>query len=178
MPRKATVSARLMHHRLGHPSDEAIEHLTEASRDTRVAGKMEEVCEVCRLSKAHKVVSRRTPDPASYPFQKAHFDLITHKPAYNSDHFILHFIDSYSNYHKVYTFPDKGAINTAIMYFVNWVKNTFKLDIQVLQADGEKATAVPFILFSLTLLCPSFYFRLPCCVLLVRPHGDLRSRRR
>src|SRR5205814_2119476 len=86
-----------------------------------------------------KVVSRRSPDPATYPFQKVFFDLITHDPAYNGDHFILHFIDSYSNLHKVYTFPDKGAINTAIIYFVNWVKNTFKLNIQVLQTDGAKA---------------------------------------
>ena len=100
---------------------------------------MEGVCEVCRLSKAHKIVSRRTPDQATYPFQKVSFDLVTHSPAYNGDHFILHFINSYSNFHKVYTFLNKGAINTAIIYFVNWVKNTFKLDIQVLHTDGEKA---------------------------------------
>ena len=139
MPRKCTVSAKLLHYRLGHPSDEVIEHLEEASRDTRVQGKREGVCDPCRVSKAHKIISRRTPEPSTYPFQKVHFDLITETPAYNGDRYVLHFVDSYTNYHRVYTIPNKSAINTGIIYFVNWVKNKFNLNIQVLHTDGEKS---------------------------------------
>ena len=116
-----------------------MELITEASRDTRVVGKMEGVCTTCRVSKAHHIVSRRSPDPASYPFQKVHFDLITHTPAYNADRYILHFVDDYSNFHKVYTFPNKGAINTSLIYFVKWVKNKFNIDVQVLHTDGERS---------------------------------------
>jgi len=93
-----------------------------------------------RVSKAHHIVSRRSPEPASsYPFQKVHFDLIVHYPAYNGNRYVLHFVDDYCNHHKVFTFPTKGAINTGIIYYVNWVKNKFGIDIETFQIDGEKA---------------------------------------
>lgn len=46
-------------------------------------------------------------------------------------------------HHKVYPFLDKAVINAGIIYFVNWVKNRFNINIQLLQTDDKRANSVP-----------------------------------
>lgn len=57
MTLKCTVSAKILHYRLGHPGDEAVDHLEEASRDTCVKIIREGVCHTCHVLKTYKVVS-------------------------------------------------------------------------------------------------------------------------
>jgi len=136
-PKKSKATAQLWQKRLGFAGKRAIDHLQQASRNIVVEGKIEEKSEVEHLATAQEVVSRRTPEPAARPFEKVHFDLIVMSVAYNSDRYACHFVDDFSGYHKVYTFPTKGAINSAILYFIGWVYNQFGVSIQVFQTDGE-----------------------------------------
>jgi hypothetical protein len=136
-PKESTASADLWHRRLGHLGKEAIEHLEGSSRNAYVEGKVSDKCHECHLAKATQIVSRRSPEPSKRPFQKVFFDLIIMKPAYNGDQYACHFVDDFTNYHKVYTFSEKTGVNTAIVWFIAWVQNKYGLTIEAFHTDGE-----------------------------------------
>lgn len=72
------------------------------------------MCEITYLTKAHEIVSKRTPKPAIRSFQKVHFDIIHLTTAYDGDRYVSHFVDDCTGYHMVvYSFPTKSAVISA-----------------------------------------------------------------
>src|SRR5437764_764405 len=61
-------------------------------------------CEICAVSKMHKIVSRRPRDRATIPFQKVHWNLIYHEEeGWNKEWYTSRFQDDCTRFHIVYT---------------------------------------------------------------------------
>jgi hypothetical protein len=78
------ATADQWHQRLGHAGPDVIDHLS-AVAGAKLKGPSIIECEDCSLSKAHKLISRRTTPQASIPFEKIHFDLIQMSEGFNGD---------------------------------------------------------------------------------------------
>ena len=80
------------HERLGHLNFEAIKHLPEQLQGVKVTTKSyDNSCEVCRLSNAKKIISRRTRARSEIPFERVHYDLIQVEPRLNDISWVLYF---------------------------------------------------------------------------------------
>jgi hypothetical protein len=112
------------HQRMGHLYEEAIKKLPLAVNGV-VLDQSEPlgVCEVCRISYAPQLISRRTPERATRPFKKVHFDLIQLKEAYNRDNYIIHFLEDLTRFNFVYTIRQKSEKTGVIKDFKALVKN-------------------------------------------------------
>ena len=51
-------------------------------------------CQSCGVSKAYKVISRRQLTWSLVPFYRIHLDFITGIVAYNSDRYVVYFLDN------------------------------------------------------------------------------------
>jgi hypothetical protein len=100
------ATADIWHQRLGHAGPEALTHLSTAVTGATLKGPMTINCEACSLSKAHKQISRRSAPQAKEPFERVHFDLIHMTEGFNSDRYILYFLDDKTRMNFVYTLPD------------------------------------------------------------------------
>ncbi len=56
-------------------------------------------------------------------------DIIHLDRAYNGDQYVCHFVDDCTSYHSIYTMPMKGAVNTAIRYYVAIIYNKYNLTL-------------------------------------------------
>jgi hypothetical protein len=73
------ATATEWHKILGHPGPETIAHLEKAVDNVKVTGSASTTmrCETCALTKAHRVVSRRSgqEEPAGEPLSRVSYDL-------------------------------------------------------------------------------------------------------
>jgi len=72
-----TLTTLVWHRRLGHIGPKTIDHLPSPVEGAKLdKGPRTIDCEVCSVSKAHKIVSRRPAPRASSPYERVHIDLI------------------------------------------------------------------------------------------------------
>ncbi|KIM93060.1 hypothetical protein OIDMADRAFT_62036 [Oidiodendron maius Zn] len=72
----------------GLPSQTLGVHITNTSYD--------DACEVCRLSTAKQIISRREPDRAMVPYERVHYDLFPINPSPDGIKYIAHFRCDYT----------------------------------------------------------------------------------
>jgi GAG-pre-integrase domain len=81
------ATATEWHEILGHPGPETIAHLEKAVDNVKVTSTASSTleCETCVLTKAHRVVSRRSgqEEPAGEPLGRVGYDLIPMDDSYN-----------------------------------------------------------------------------------------------
>ena len=118
--RPITASRLRWHHIMGHPSPDAVDHLTantigaqiDEEDHSRAPSTLE--CWACIETKLQHQVSRRTePEhPAIKPFERISMDLIQlvplNEPCYNGDRYTIHAICTKSKYHISVNLPNKS----------------------------------------------------------------------
>jgi Reverse transcriptase (RNA-dependent DNA polymerase) len=142
------ASESTWHAVLGHPGPQALSHLENASTGAKITEKGTELakCEPCRLSKAHKMISRRPEkeDPAESPLARISYDLISLNEAYNGDKWVSHFTCNYTTMDFVYTHSSKGDAVSIIREFLNMAQNRYGHKIRYFRTDGERALGHKF----------------------------------
>lgn len=85
-----------------------MEHLPTAVTGVKlVNGPTTVECEVCGVSKAHKIISRRPSPQAEKPFDRIHWDMIHFLEGFNGDRYASHFLDDRTRMNWVYTHSQK-----------------------------------------------------------------------
>jgi Reverse transcriptase (RNA-dependent DNA polymerase) len=153
-PRKATFTGLEIHQILGHASPEAISKLAHTNTDVTIDNSKAPcpdtaTCEVCRLSKATRQISRSTDkeDPAIRPFDRLQYDIVEFSEAYNGDKFASHIVCSFSGYHFVITHKRKSDATSIILQIIRLIQRKFTTKVRFFQTDGEKSLASEFELF-------------------------------
>ena len=149
-PSKEETALR-WHSVLGHSGPEALSQLEQAVHGAKVTGEGPTTteCETCGLSKAHKLISRRTnkEDPAEAPMARVAYDLIQMTPAYNGDKWISHFSDYFTSMDFIYTHTKKSQSVEIIKEFVAMIKTRYSRSInsiRYLRTDGETSLGRKF----------------------------------
>ncbi|KAF2834676.1 hypothetical protein M501DRAFT_1000139, partial [Patellaria atrata CBS 101060] len=86
---------------MGHSGPEAIKHLTTDVVGAEIDGRGPSTidCEVCAVSKATEIVSRRPLDePATRIFQRVSYDIVSFPPGYNGHRYLTHYHCDYSHW--------------------------------------------------------------------------------
>jgi hypothetical protein len=149
------------HSRLGHAGHEAIKRLPEAaigvnlpiespnSRDQ--PPNPPSPCETCAESKLSAQISRVPATPGDHAFQKVSIDLIEFNSGYNGDRYAIHLVDSYTNFHLLWTIPDKEQ-HTLMPCIENMHRLTvmWGYPIQIMRLDNEAALKDTFYRFTAT----------------------------
>ena len=121
-PKQEEASPDIWHQRLGHIQPTAVTHLPVSTNGAKLAkGPMTIECEVCSVSKAHEIVSRRPNPRAMKPYECIHIDLIQMTEAYNSDRWIIHFLCDHTRMNHVFTKPKKSMTLSTIKEFEAWI---------------------------------------------------------
>ena len=135
--------------RLGHPSDEAIRHLSNASTGVKItdaeiakpkAGEPRPLNEIQELAVAKEQISRRKAIKATRPFERLCWDMIfLSTPAYNADTIVSHFYDPYLHLHLTETLWKKGESVDSIIGMVNKIERKFpQYKVAIIQTDEEQ----------------------------------------
>ena len=83
-PRVSKVPATTWHERLAYCGPEVLEHLPTAVTGVKlIDGPTTSECEICGLSKAHKIISCRPSPRAAAPFDWIHWDIIHFSEEFN-----------------------------------------------------------------------------------------------
>ncbi|KAJ5143087.1 uncharacterized protein N7515_001874 [Penicillium bovifimosum] len=117
-------SSDLWHRCLGHVGTEVIKHLRDNSSNITVGdADSNDICELCKVTKAHKQISRK---PMAYdkPFEALHWDLIHHEPSLAKTRYFSHLIFS-------------DWINRIFEWLV--LTDVIRLDIRTIHSDNETA---------------------------------------
>ncbi|KAF5197653.1 Transposon ty1-dr1 gag-pol polyprotein, partial [Thalictrum thalictroides] len=139
------------HVRMGHLYKEALLKLPLVTKGCKMTTTKptKQVCEVCRLSNAKRIISRQPRVRATRPFWRVSWDLIQMRPNLEGEVYVLHFICDYTRMHFVYILPNKmqdSLINTFIS-FVEYVKRHWGFDIVTWKGDGEKSLGSKWVVW-------------------------------
>ena len=106
-PKIFEISLGYLHDIMGHAGAEAIARLLSAIDGLKLTSPCAQdefrSYEACRLSKAHRVISRSSDSkvPATRPLQRITYDLIYMDTTFNSHYYISHFVCMVTSYHWV-----------------------------------------------------------------------------
>ena len=141
LPRADSVAtADIWHQRFGHCGPRVLEEIGNALTGVKLKGPSTCECEVCAVSKMHKIVSRRPRDRATTPFQKVHWDLVYHEvEGWNKEWYTSHFQDDCTRFHIVYTIRDKtqATLLSTFEQLYAYVERQFGIRIQAFMMDHE-----------------------------------------
>jgi hypothetical protein len=132
-----TVDFRVLHRRLMHAGyDRTVKAAERAGirLSNKPTGRFH--CEACELAKSRLIVSREAPTPAQRPFERVHFDLIEYEKGWGDKRWALHFLCAYSNYHWIRTLSSKREIWSAVVEWLDFIKNQTALQPQIIHIDG------------------------------------------
>jgi hypothetical protein len=137
------------HQRMGHMSRNKLEQLKKSTRGGVIQGDMasyDDHCEVCRLSFAKAIVSRRVRMRATAPYERVHYDLISIKPAANDIRYIAHFLDDFTRMNHIYVIHNRHETTqlATIQSFVAHVRRQYDREIKIFKLDGERGLQTRF----------------------------------
>jgi transposase InsO family protein len=138
--RISKAPATVWHERLAHCGPEVLEHLPTGVTGVKlVDGPTTSECEVCGLSKAHKIISRRPSPLAEEPFDRVHWDMMYFSEGFNGDWYASHFLDDKTRMNWVYTHSEKTQAELLGVFqeFEAFVKRQFNRKIKIFRVDGE-----------------------------------------
>ena len=139
------------HRLLAHANDEIIQHLHAAAEGVKITGgtapKTHE-CEVCALSKMHRIVSRSTYieeiSPTNSPFFRISYDLIPMIKALNGHQWISHFACMSHDFNIIYTHRSKSEAQQIVPQAIKLISNRFNAKVVFLRSDGERTLGSQF----------------------------------
>ena len=152
MPREAKSSATVWHQRLGHVGPAVIDHLVRPAPKDDPKGRKTlngvnittwdapetNKCEICAITKAHEIISRRVPDTrSSKPFERIHLDIVPMKEAFNLSQYYVHVNCEYTCVRIVKVTPLKSAIPQAILDILAFIKRRWDCQVALIRTDGE-----------------------------------------
>lgn len=133
-------TADIWHLRMGHLGPEALERLVFSTRNVRIRGIPRKECQICSISKASRIISRRESEARSRrPFYRVCLDLFTLDIAYNGHKYALVFTDEFSGIIAVTTLSKKSESFQAIVDFEARIKRQFGLSICKFRLDNERS---------------------------------------
>jgi len=148
LPRTDSVAtADVWHQRFGHCGPRVLEEIGKALIGVKLKGPSTCECEVCAVSKMHKIISRRPRDRATKPFEKVHWDLIHHnEEGWNKEWYTSHFQDDCTRFHIVYTIRDKtqATLLSTFEQLYAYVERQFGICIQTFMMDNESGLGKEF----------------------------------
>ena len=135
------------HERLGHPGQNALTHLVQATTGAIVTDFDKSLnCEACAQGKATEVISRRPPRrQTTRPFQYFHFDLFQNICGLGNGRWALLFIDIYTGMTFFYVLASKSEIFPTLKSFLQWIKRQYRQEVQGLTTDGERSLGNAFV---------------------------------
>lgn len=101
-------------------------------------------CEACGVSKAHEVISRRTPTQSTVPFYKIHLDLIPGIVAFNGDKYAVHFLDDATRMNEVDTMVKKSSLTQRVITYCNVIERRYGFKVAIIHTDGETSLGDEF----------------------------------
>ena len=149
IPYILTASQEIWHRQMGHLHLDAIKKLPDAVWGVKIKEKNlcpeGALCSKCQEAIASQQISQVPPQWASKPFKWVHFNLIQLKPAYNSDQWVLHFIDDFSSMNFIKTLPSKVGLLEFIKEFVQFIKTCYDCIVHILHLDNESSLQTQFV---------------------------------
>jgi hypothetical protein len=100
--------------------------------------------ELCRVSKAHKVISRRPLTKSTIPFYRIHLNLIPGIVIYNSNKHMAHFLNNTTWINKVEIIAKKSSLPQVIIKYCNVIKWWHSFKVAIIYTDRETALKYNF----------------------------------
>ena len=132
---------------MGHLGHDALNHLQAQTQGITVTDTSYDTnCEVCRVTKAKRIISRRTRERAMTPYKRVHFDLIQMDTGLGSDRWIAHFQCDMTRMNHVYTLTDKRGptILSCFQDLEQLVRTRWNFQIRIIRTDGERSLGNEF----------------------------------
>ena len=150
-----TASSELWHAQLAHASTATISQLIVITEGVTLPScthaNTSNCYESCKLAKAHRQISHHSIPSAPGPWEKVFFDFLTlTPPAYNSDHFYLYFVCSWTNWHIAITMLNKDQLQVVciIWNLANWAKTQMGATIKMLFSNNDISLGLLYILLA------------------------------
>jgi hypothetical protein len=141
---EASADAMLWHQRLGHLDADALEHLVEQTIGSKIKGPVKVECKACAISKATRIVSRRSPQTqAPRPFWRIHIDIFDLHTSYNGKTCALLIRDEYTSmiFIYVHVLPDHttASVFGSLKAFIALIKRQYDLTVCKIHRDNDRA---------------------------------------
>jgi hypothetical protein len=139
---EAAADAMLWHLRLGHLGADALEHLVEQTIGAKIKGPVKVECNACAISKATRIVSRRSPQTkAPRPFWRVYIDVFDLHTSYNGKTCALLIRDEYTSITFIYVLPDHTTARVlgSLKAFTAMVKRQYDLTVCKIHRDNDRA---------------------------------------
>lgn len=139
------------HIRMGHLYHDALLKLPQVTKGCEMTTSKPaiQVCEVCRLANAKRIISRVPRTRASRPFWRISWDLIQMNEGKNNEKYVMHFLCDCSRMNFVYLLPNKkqDTLMNTFIAFAEYIKRRWGFDIVVWKGDGEKSLGAWWIVW-------------------------------
>ena len=150
-PRQAT--ALQWHAILGHPgrmSLSKLEKITIGAKVTMATAPTTTDCEPCALSKAKRIVSRRSDhqEETSEPFKRVGFDLIPMETSMDGMQWVPHLSCYATKYEMVECHSRKSDAVNILERLITSISVRFKKEVRFVQTDDEQAPSTPLRRFT------------------------------
>ncbi|KAJ6437664.1 Cut9 interacting protein Scn1 [Purpureocillium lavendulum] len=139
---KSAADAMLWHKRLGHLGAEALEHLVQETTGAKIKGPLKIECKDCAVSKAKRIVSRRSPQTkAPRPFWRIYVDIFAMSNGYNGMKHATLIRDEYTSMIYIYLLRDATVESVLGVHkaFEAYVQRQFHTSICIIHRDNDRA---------------------------------------
>lgn len=139
---EAVAEAMLWHKRLGHLGSEALEHLVQQTTGAKIKGPLKIECRDCAVSKAKRIVSRRSPQTkAPRPFWRIYVDIFAMNSGYNGMKSAALIRDEYTSMIYIYLLRDATteSVLGVCKAFEAYAQRQFNASICVIHRDNDSA---------------------------------------
>lgn len=128
---------KLWHSRLGHPSAQALRHLSSFLDCDFNLNKFD-CCDICHKSKHCRSSFHLSNNKAEAPFNLVHCDVWGkyHTASHNGAHYFLTIVDDYTRGTWVYLMKDKTETVTNLINFCRMVKRQFNVNVRRIRSDN------------------------------------------
>ncbi|PON14067.1 hypothetical protein C2W62_31025, partial [Candidatus Entotheonella serta] len=145
---KSAAEAILWHKRLGHLGAEALEHLVQQTTGAKIKGPLKIECKYCAVSKAKRIVSRRSPQTkAPRPFWRIYIDIFAMSNGYNGMRSAMLIRDEYTS--MIYIYLLKDATTESVLgicqAFEGYVQRQFSTSICIIHRDNDRALQAEYL---------------------------------
>ncbi|KAJ6439138.1 peramine synthetase [Purpureocillium lavendulum] len=145
---KSAAEAMLWHKRLGHLGAEALEHLVQQTTGAKIKGPLKIECKDCAVSKAKRIVSRRSPQTkAPRPFWRIYIDIFAMSNGYNGMRNAMLIRDEYTS--MIYIYFLKDATTESVLgickAFEAYVQRQFSTSICIIHRDNDRALQAEYL---------------------------------